>query len=165
MALPVQTWVVSLLSIVGVRWLIELAQSKKAGIREGVRVYAPTFEVRAILGLLTPLSAAVCLLLILQHSSWSLVALSVCFALLGILAWPGTIYVSKDCVRSKRWLWGTKVIHWADVTRVTFRRSGLITEVTSRSGEKIAHSAFQVDSQGFREQVKRLSAVDRIENI
>jgi hypothetical protein len=71
-------------------------------------------------------------------------------SLAGVWSFPSDIIVSSKSVTAVR-LWGTRTtILWSDVSEIKFRQSPGDTAIIGKNDERVIHSGFNRDWQGFR---------------
>ncbi|RSL18162.1 hypothetical protein EDE15_3718 [Edaphobacter aggregans] len=71
-------------------------------------------------------------------------------SLAGVWSFPSDIIVSSKSVTAVR-LWGSRTtILWSDVSEIKFRQSPRDTAIIGKNGERVIHSGFNRDWQGFR---------------
>jgi hypothetical protein len=71
-------------------------------------------------------------------------------AVIGTLAYPSTISITRDGVQEHTWWGKSTYIAWHDVERIEYHQGPATTLVVSRDGKKIAHAGFHSDSESFR---------------
>ena len=85
-------------------------------------------------------------------------------AVAGTFAFPSKIVVSSRKLSEVKW-WGIRTeIQWKDVSRIEYHRGPSTTVVRSKSGEKVVHSGWNRDSNGFLTECERRSHVHAIES-
>jgi hypothetical protein len=66
--------------------------------------------------------------------------LSLCFILLLLAAFPGSIRADQNGVEQAYWLRGRKRIAWSNVVRVTVNEKKIELKISGKGGTKILHS-------------------------
>lgn len=71
-------------------------------------------------------------------------------AVIGTVAFPSTISITKDGVQEHQW-WGKSIaIDWKDIHRIEYRKGPATTILFGPDGKKIAHSGFHRDPKTFQ---------------
>jgi hypothetical protein len=158
------TWLIAFVTIIGVRYVIDLALTRKAKRVHGKLAFDVTMPVRIsfILGL--PFFLGLAILAIIQHKPCWLDLIFLLFVTLALAAWPRLIVIDHESVSSHVWWW-KKSVPWNQIKSIRYYTASLSTQVTGSNGIKIVHTGFHVDSARFRETLTKRSPVHEIEQV
>lgn len=158
------TWLIAFVTIIGVRYAIDLALTRKAKRAHGKLVFDVTLPMRIsfIIGPLFFLGLAI--LGIVQNEAWWLISLVLLFVVLGLTAWPRVIVLDRDGVISHAWWW-KKSIPWNQIKSIRYYTASLSTQVTGTNGVKIVHTGFHIDSAHFRAELTKHSPIHEVERV
>ncbi|HUB31106.1 MAG TPA: hypothetical protein VL967_15480 [Terracidiphilus sp.] len=81
--------------------------------------------------------------------------LSVCFILLLLAAFPGSIRSDQKGLEQAYWLRGRRRIAWSDVVRVTVNDKKIEIKISGKGGTKILHSRQLPDRARLIDELKR----------
>jgi hypothetical protein len=158
------TWLIAFVTIIGVRYVIDLALTRKAKRAHGKLAFDVTLPVRIGFIVGPPFFWGLAVLAILQHEPYWMDLILLSFVALGLIAWPRLIVIDHESVTSHVWWW-KKSILWHQVTSVRYYTASLSTQVTGSNGIKIVHTGFHVDSARFREEITKRSRVHEVERV
>ena len=147
----------ALLAII-LRWLWKAARTEKAKVESGRQVFPATKPIAFLLILFAFLFAALAvasLLLVHEARNWWVPYLFLGFALLVLLAYPPVLTIEVDGIGSRTWFGKEKKVRWEDVSSLHYNAGNKYFTVRAIDGRKITHSGFNVDPNGFRDEIQK----------
>jgi hypothetical protein len=156
-ALYIPSGLVVYLVVIG---LLQATAHAKA-IRNGdVLVFGPTLAVRVLLiALIIAFACATVYVSLTPPPSLSGAGIFGLITVVGTMAFPSDVLVSRTGVAQVRW-WGAKTaIPWKDVSRIEYHKGPATTVVVSRAGLKVVHSGWNRDTKGFLQSCEERSGL------
>ncbi len=141
-----------------ISWFVLESLWTKSKMRDGYRVFAapPGLKFLYWIGIPAFIYGAVMSYLENSDDKW-ISALLFLFSLISIYFFPATISISREKVVSFKWFGIQKIqMNWRDVEAVYSNPEGNSIIVQDKNQNRIVHTIFNVDREGFIKQIELL---------
>jgi hypothetical protein len=131
--------------------LLNKAKSSRVRKLGPVMIFDATLFTRALLTVGTlGFSIGFIYLLFVSPNEVAAICVFLGLAVIGSVAFPSTISITKEGVQEHRW-WGRSTsLNWRDIQRIEYHKGPSTTILLGLGGKKIAHSGFHRDPETFQ---------------